>query len=67
MLKTREVEYALEIQRIVGVQVYVEERLAVIVKDLAVKLRVLLVAAFGRVLLPERMDVVNRLRLRLFF
>ena len=67
MREAREVEDSLEVERVVGVQVDVEERLAVIVKYLAVELRVFLVGAFGRVLLPERVDVVDRLGLCFFF
>ena len=65
MREAREVEYAAEIQRVISVDMDMEQRLTVIVEDLMIELVVLLVGALGRVLQPERMDVVYRLRLGL--
>ena len=57
----REIEYSPEIQRVIGIYVDVEERLAVVVEDLAVEFKILLLRAVGRVLHPQRMGIVYRL------
>ena len=59
----REEQDPLEIEGIVGVQVQMEERLAVVGKDLLIEFLVFLFGAVGGVLLPERMDIVLRLLL----
>ena len=63
VLLLREVEDALEVKRIVDVEVDPEQRLVKIHKDLVVKFLVLLVGAVLRGLQPQRMGVVDRARL----
>ena len=56
-----EVENTLEVERVVRVYVDVEQRIAVVVKDLAVERFVVVVRAFARRTQPQRVFVVERL------
>ena len=63
VLAAGEVQDALEVQGVIGVDVHPEQRVGVIVELLAVELLVLLVAAIGGVLLPKRGSLVDQLLL----
>ena len=58
----REIQDALEVERIIHVQVDPEQGLLVIVEEPAVELLVFLLRAVFRRLLPQRMDIVSQLR-----
>ena len=55
----REIQYTLEIERVVHVQVYPEQRIIIIMENLPVKFLVLLFGAIFRQFEPERVRIVD--------
>ena len=62
----REIEDALEVKRIVNIQVDPEERVVKVGKYLVIEVFIFLGSAFRGILQPERRDVVDRFRFFLF-